>query len=69
MSFWTVVIEDATEIEQAVVSGLKEAVTYVDNVVVHEFIPELEAALMGALKNFTQKEIAAAITAIKGAIG
>lgn len=68
MSFWTVVQQDASQVEQAVVSGLKDAVTYVDNTLVTEFIPELEAALMNALKTFTQQEIAAAIAAIKAAV-
>jgi len=68
MSLWTVIVQDASAVEQAVVSGLKDAVTYVDNVVVTDFIPELETALMNALKTFTQQEIAAAIMAIKAAV-
>lgn len=68
MSFWTVIQQDASAVESAVVSGLKDAVGYVDNVLVTEFIPELETALMTALKNFTQQEIAAAIAALKAAL-
>ena len=68
MSFLTVVESAATDIENAVVSGLKTAVTYVDNVTVTELIPELETALMTALGQFAQTEIAAALAAIKAAV-
>lgn len=68
MSFWTVAKQDATDIEQAVVAGCKTALNYVDNVVVHEFIPELETVLEDALDKFSQQEIAAAIAAIKAAV-
>lgn len=68
MSFLTVVESAATDIENAVVSGLKTAVTYVDNVTVTELIPELETALMTALGQFSQTEIAAALAAIKAAV-
>jgi hypothetical protein len=68
MSFLTVIESAATDVETAVVSGLKTAVTYVDNVTVTELIPELESALMTALGNFAQTEIAAALAAIKSVV-
>lgn len=68
MSFLTVVEQAAVDIETTVVAGLKTAITYVDNVVVTELIPELESALMTALANFSQQEIAVAIAAIKTAV-
>ncbi len=68
MSFLTVVEQDAKEVENAVVAGLKTAITYVDNVVTVDFIPELETALMTALQTFSQQAIAQAITAIKAAV-
>lgn len=69
MSFLTVLEQDATEVEQSLVNGAKDFANYIDNVLVTELIPELETALMTALKNFTQQEIAVAITAIKSAVG
>lgn len=68
MSLWTVTVQDATDIEQAVVSGLKTGLQYVDNVVVTDFIPELETALSTKLETFTQTELAAAIAAITKAV-
>ena len=68
MSLWTVVVQDATDIEQGVVSGLKTGLQYVDNVVVTDFIPELETALMTKLETFTQAELALAIAALEKAV-
>lgn len=61
MSFLTVVEQDATDIENAVVSGLKTAVTYVDNVFVTEIEPALLQAFMAALKVLGQDAIAAVL--------
>lgn len=68
MSFLTVIESAASDVETTVVNGLKDAVGYVDNTLVVDFIPELESALMAALKNFTQQEIAIALSAIKAAV-
>lgn len=68
MSLWTVVVQDASDVELAVVSGLKTAITYVDNVVVNDIIPELETALMTKLQTFTQQELAVAIAAFEKVI-
>lgn len=68
MSLWTVVVQDASDIENAVVGGLKTALGYVDNVVVTDFIPELQTALFSKLETFTQQELAAAIAAITKAV-
>lgn len=68
MSFLTVVEAAATDVETAVVGGLKTAVTYVDNVVVTELIPEVVSALMTKLETFTQAELAIAIAAIEKAV-
>ena len=68
MSFLTVVEQDAKDVENAVISGLKTAITYVDNVTVTELIPELQSALMTALGSFAQTEIAAALAAIKSVV-
>ena len=51
-SFITEVETVAGEVETAVVSGLKSAITYVDNVVVTDIAPELLAALKTALSTF-----------------
>ena len=58
MSFWTVVQQDATAAEQAVVAGLKTAVDYVDNVVVTEIEPVLETQLLAAIKELGQEAVA-----------
>ena len=68
MSFLTVLESAATTVETDVVAGLKTAVTYVDNTLVVDFIPELETALMTALQSFSQQAIAEAIAAIKAAV-
>jgi len=52
MSFITQIEKDATDVEQAVVTGLKAAVAYVDNVVVTDIEPELLSALQTALQTF-----------------
>lgn len=59
MSFWTVVKQDASDVEQAVVSGLKSGLDYVDNVVVHDILPVLETQLIAALQQLEQEAIAA----------
>lgn len=59
MSFWTVVKEDAGDVENAVVSGAKTVLNYVDNVVVHDFVPALETALLQALEKYGQEALAA----------
>lgn len=58
MSLWTVVVQDATEVEQAVVGGLKTALGYVDNVVVSDVIPALEDALKAAIEKLGQEAVA-----------
>lgn len=58
MSFLTVVEAEASAVETAVVSGLKDAVTYVDNVVVHDILPVLESALLQAIEKFGQDVLA-----------
>jgi hypothetical protein len=50
MSFWTIVKDDATAVEQDVVNGLKAAVTYVDNIIVLDVEPALAAAFSQALQ-------------------
>lgn len=64
MSLWTVVVADATDVENAVVSGLKTALGYVDNVAVTDFIPELESALTAAMAKLGQEALAVAIAAL-----
>jgi hypothetical protein len=59
MSFWTVVSQDASEAEQAVVSALKTAVDYVDNVVVTDILPVLETQLFAAIEKLGQEAVAA----------
>lgn len=49
-NFLTEISTEASDVEQAVVVGLKSAVEYIDNVVVTEFEPELISALKGALQ-------------------
>lgn len=63
MSFWTVVKQDATDIENAVVGGLKTGLNYVDNVVVTEIEPALETALEGAISKLGQTAVAAILAA------
>ena len=57
MSFLTVVEQDAKDVENAVVAGLKTAITYVDNVTVTELIPELQTALMTASQRTAESEL------------
>lgn len=59
MSFWTVVKQDASKIETAVVSGLKTGLTYVDNVVVTDILPVLEQSLLAAIEKLGQEAVAA----------
>jgi microcompartment protein CcmL/EutN len=59
MSFFTVVESAATDVEQAVVAGLKTAVTYVDNVVVTDILPVLETQLLAAIEKLGQEAVAA----------
>lgn len=68
MSFLTVVEQDATAVEQALVNGAKDMINYVENTAVTELIPELETALMTKLETFAQQELAVAIAAITKAI-
>lgn len=58
MSFWTVVKQDASDIENAVVDGLKTGLTYVDNVVVHDILPALETELLAAIERIGQEALA-----------
>lgn len=59
MSFWTVVKEDATEVENAVVDGAKTVLNYVDNVFVHDILPILEQELLAAIEKYGQEALAA----------
>jgi hypothetical protein len=59
MSFLTVVEQDATAVEQAVVSGLKTAADYVDNVTVTDILPVLETQLLAAIEKLGQEAVAA----------
>ena len=59
MSFLTVLEQDATDVENAVVSGLKTGLNYVDNVVVTELLPALETALNAAIGKLGQEAVAA----------
>lgn len=59
MSFLTVLEKDITDVESAVIDGAKTVIDYIDNVVVHDLLPELVQALIAALGKFTQEEIAA----------
>ena len=59
MSFLTVVEQDAKDVENAVVAGLKTAITYVDNVVTVDFIPVLESQLLAAIEKLGQEAVAA----------
>ena len=63
MSFLTVVEQDATQVEQAVVAGLKTAVDYVDNIVVTDLLPVLETQLLAAIKALGQEAVAAVLGA------
>ena len=68
MSFLTVVEQDADAIENAVVDGLKSAVTYVDNVVVTDILPVLEQSLLAAIEKLGQEAVAALLgTAVNAA--
>lgn len=58
MSFFTVVKQDATDIENAVVAGLKTGLNYVDNVVVTDVIPALETELLNAIEKLGQEAVA-----------
>ena len=59
MSFLTVVEQDATEVENAVVDGLKTAVGYVENVTVVDILPALETVLLNAIEKLGQEAVAA----------
>lgn len=59
MSFFTVVEAAATDVETAVVAGLKTAVTYVDNVFVQDIEPVLETQLLAAIEKLGQMAVAA----------
>lgn len=59
MSFLTVVEQDATEVETAVVAGLKTAADYIDNVVVTDILPVLQAQLLAAIEKLGQEAVAA----------
>lgn len=63
MSFLTFVQEEATIVETAVVAGLKDGLNYVDNVLITELLPELEKALLDALKVMEQSALASFINA------
>ena len=58
MSFLGVLQQDATDVETAVVGGLKDALNYVDNFTVTELIPTLESALLAAIEKFGQEALA-----------
>jgi|GEM_PF-5596725 len=69
MSFLTVVETAATDVETAVVAGLKTAVTYVDNVVVTDIIPALETNLLAAIEKLGQEAAADLLgTAVTAAV-
>jgi len=59
MRFFTVVKQDATDIENAVVAGLKTGLNYVDNVVVTDVLPMLETQLLAAIEKLGQEAVAA----------
>lgn len=59
MSFWTVVKQDASDVENAVVNGLKTGLHYVDNVVVTDILPVLETQLLAAIEKLGQEAVAA----------
>lgn len=63
MSFVTIIEQDAVEVEQAVVAGAKACLNYVDNVIVTDLIPALEAALLAAIKELGQEAVAALLAA------
>ena len=58
MSFLGVLKQDATEVETAVVGGLKTALDYVDNFAVTELVPDLEAALLAGIEKLGQEVLA-----------
>lgn len=58
MSFLGVLKQDATEVETAVVGGLKTALDYVDNFAVTELVPDLEAALLAGIQKLGQEVLA-----------
>lgn len=58
MSFLTVVLQDAEEIETSVVAGAKTILNYVDNVTVTEIEPALETALLAAIEKLGQEIVA-----------
>jgi hypothetical protein len=67
MSFLTVLKTDATDIENAVVSGLKTGLNYVDNVVVTDVLPVLETQLLAAIEKLGQEAVAALLGDALGA--
>lgn len=58
MSFWTVIKQDASEVENAVVNGAKTVLGYVDNVLVMDIEPALEAVLKNAIEKLGQEAVA-----------
>lgn len=58
MSFWTVVKQDASDVENALVTGGKNLLTYIDNVVVVDIEPALEVALKTAIEQLGQEAVA-----------
>jgi hypothetical protein len=58
MSFIGILKQDATDVETAVVGGLKTALDYVDNFTVTELIPALETQLLAAIEKLGQEALA-----------
>lgn len=63
MSFWTVVKQDATDVENGVVAAAKTVLNYADNVIVTEIEPALETALEAAVEKLGQSGVAAILAA------
>lgn len=59
MSFLTVVEQDATAVETALVTGGKELINYVENVTIIDIVPALEQVLKNAIIALGQEAVAA----------
>lgn len=66
MSFIGVVEQNLEAAEQAAVAAAKDLVSYIDNVVVVDLIPELEVVLKNGIQQLGQAALAALLNSSLG---
>lgn len=65
MSFLTVLEQDATDVENAVVDGAKTVLNYIDKVLVTELLPAVSQALLAAIEKIGEEAVAALLSKVE----